>query len=129
MTTSEGEGSRRVLLVEDNELLRDVIRGVLRELGFEADCVGSAEEGLRRATEGEYALIVSDVKLPGFSGIEMYRRLQEVRGEGAVRFILMTGGMMDPSTARFVEETGCEVIRKPFGLAEVRERLENLLSG
>jgi len=66
---------RRVLLVEDNVLNRELAEALLREAGAEVDTAGTGEEALDRAREAPYDAVLMDLHLPGMDGLETARRL------------------------------------------------------
>ena len=66
----------RVLLVEDEESIREGLRDVLLYHGYDVTAVGSGEEGIDRALAGEFAVVLLDVMLPGVNGFEVCRRVR-----------------------------------------------------
>src|SRR5436309_2316064 len=73
-----------ILLVEDNDNNRMLVRDVLQATGYRVVEAENAEDGLRMAAEQRPALILMDIQLPGMSGIEA---LQRLRGDPATRTI------------------------------------------
>jgi LmbE family N-acetylglucosaminyl deacetylase/ActR/RegA family two-component response regulator len=72
--------SAQILLVEDDELLSDVLRGLLKPVG-EVSCVGSAEDGLSQLSSADWNLIIADIELPGMNGLEFLRIVHDQRPE------------------------------------------------
>ena len=73
-----------ILIVEDNEPSRMLVRDILQATGYQTVEAGTAEEGIRVAKEADPALILMDIHLPGMNGIEA---LQQLRGDPATRGI------------------------------------------
>ncbi len=73
-----------ILIVEDNENNRMLVRDVLQSRGYQTEETDTAEEGLRLAQKARPALILMDIQLPGMNGIEALKRL---RADAATREI------------------------------------------
>lgn len=80
---------RKVCVVEDDESVRAALLSLLRSLGYEAAGYGSAEQYLERSDPAPYACLITDIHLPGLSGIELTRLLR--RSGEHVPVIMMTG--------------------------------------
>ncbi|HEY3480316.1 MAG TPA: response regulator, partial [Streptomyces sp.] len=65
-----------ILVVDDEDNLRDVLVEVLRRDGHEVDSAVDGAEGLRRVEERRYDLVVTDLRMPGLEGPELYRALR-----------------------------------------------------
>ncbi len=68
--------NEKLLIVEDEETLRDSLKRVLLRDGYEVDAVGSAEAAMRKIEEVAYDLVITDILLPGIDGIELLRRIR-----------------------------------------------------
>ena len=77
----------RVLIIDDDVELCELVAEYLTPEGFEVVAVHNGEEGLKRALSGEHVLVVLDVMLPGISGLEVLRRL---RAESRVPVLILT---------------------------------------
>jgi signal transduction histidine kinase/ActR/RegA family two-component response regulator len=111
----------RILVVDDDENVREPLCAWLERAGYAADGAPDAEEALRRARDGSYDLVISDVGLPGMSGIELCRRLTSARPGS--RVILMSGWAetLDPSGA--ARAGALDLLPKPFALQQVSEMI------
>ncbi len=118
---------KRILVVEDEELVVDLIKGVLEHDNITIDNAGDGEEALVKTASGDYDLIVCDIKMPGMSGIAFYDRIKELKPRLAERVIFITG---DPSseTMDFINKTGNEYITKPFKVDKFRSRVYDFLN-
>lgn len=122
-------GCEKILLAEDNHMLRDMIAGQLEELGYEVLQASNGLEGLdvfAQSKDNPPVLVIADVALPLLSGREMVRLLQ--RSSPGLR-VLHTSGHSDHTIAAlgFPLPAG-DVLRKPFTLGELTLRIREILS-
>ena len=114
-----------ILVVEDEPAIRSGVCDVLAYHGHAPDGVASGEEGLCRALEREYALVVLDVMLPGTSGLDVCRALRAERPAQAI-LMLTARGAEEDILAGF--RCGADdYVTKPFSVAELVARVEALL--
>ncbi|MDF1503245.1 response regulator [Roseisolibacter sp. H3M3-2] len=113
----------RALLVDDEPVIRQALRRFFVRMGWEVDEAEDGNEALRLLL-GErsacYAVIISDLRMPGVSGIELHARLTEARPQLLERLILSTGDSVSTEAAEFLRRSRCPVLNKPFELAELR---------
>ena len=103
-----------VLIVDDDERLREYVRVNLEAEGYEVREAGSAEEGLSALGERSPDLILLDVMMPQVDGWETLRRIQEHTGVGAIP-VIMFSGKIDEQSASEAEQRGAQgFIGKPF---------------
>jgi len=117
----------RILLVEDNEMNRDMLRRRLERIGYEVDEVGDGAEALVRAASGP-ALILMDMSLPGMDGWEATRRLKTDPATASIPVIALTAHVMAGDRERAIA-AGCDEFEtKPVEFARLRVKMERLLS-
>jgi two-component system OmpR family response regulator len=115
----------QVLLIEDDtEAARFLMKG-LRESGYGVEHAADGREGLKRATEGQFDLIVTDRMLPQLDGLAIIERLRE-KGIGTPVLVLSALGSVD-DRIRGLKAGGDDYLTKPFALAELLARIEALL--
>jgi excisionase family DNA binding protein len=103
-----------VLIVDDDERLREYVRINLEAEGYEVREAGSAEEGLSALGERSPDLILLDVMMPQVDGWETLRRIQEHTGVGAIP-VIMFSGQVDEQSASEAQSRGAQgFIGKPF---------------
>ena len=116
----------RALLVDDEPVIRQALRRFFQRNGWEVDEAGDGAAALARLVgrgaepDGPYAVIISDLKMPGVSGIDLYERLARERPELLDRLILSTGDSVSAEAADFLRRSACPVLNKPFALAELK---------
>lgn len=73
--------AERILVVEDDQFLRDLYNELLREEGYEVDLASDGEEGLAKMQKGGYDLVLLDIMLPKVDGLEVMRRVNKQKPE------------------------------------------------
>jgi len=117
---------RRILVVEDDEIVRDAVAMMLHAEDLEVDTAGNRAEVLRLIEEGSYDVIVSDLRIPDLEGPIFYRELKRRRPDALQRLIFMTGSA--PGYTDFLEETGVPVLAKPFSAEDLRQAVQWVLA-
>ena len=118
----------RVLVVEDEPALAVAVSEALVDAGFTVDRAADGEEGLTRLTEARYDLIVCDLKMPRIDGMQFYRAMAAATPALARRVIFVTGDVAGTDAERFLEETGCRWLSKPFRLGDLLRAARDTLS-
>jgi CheY-like chemotaxis protein len=111
---------RHMLVVDDEPDIRETLAEILEHYGFLVDIAANGHEALERKEGNAYDGILSDIRMPGLNGMELYRRLRSFNPELADRFVVVTGDDLSGSVRAFLDETGVPFIEKPFGPADVR---------
>ncbi len=118
----------KVLVVEDEPALAAAVSEALGDAGFVVDRAGDGEEGLTRLTQGTYDLIVCDLKMPRIDGMQFYRAMAAATPALARRVIFVTGAVAGTDAERFLEETGCRWLAKPFRLGDLLRAARDALA-
>lgn len=118
----------RVLVVEDEPALSIAVSEALGDAGFVVDRAGDGEEGLTRLAEQSYELIVCDLKMPRIDGMQFYRAMAAATPALSRRVIFVTGDVAGTDAERFLEETGCRWLSKPFRLGDLLRAARDTLS-
>jgi two-component system NtrC family sensor kinase len=109
----------RVLVVEDEPALASAVKEAFTDAGFVVDRAGDGEEGLARVADNHYDLIVCDLKMPRVDGMRFYRAMTAATPALARRVIFVTGDVAGTDAERFLEESGCRWLSKPFRLGDL----------
>ena len=107
------------LVVEDEAALAVAVAEALTDAGFRVDRAGDGQDALARVRERAYDVIVCDLKMPRLDGVNFYRVLSAEAPAAAQRIIFMTGDVAGTEAERFLEESGCRWLAKPFRLSEL----------
>lgn len=117
-TATPRGGGETILLVEDEERLRRTEAEALRELGYEVlEAAGGAEALVLLDREPAIRLLLTDVVMPGMSGIDLARRAKEERPE--LKVLYMTGFERDAADGNLLGS----LLRKPFGVEALARRV------
>jgi excisionase family DNA binding protein len=116
-----------VLIVDDDDRLREYVRVNLEMEGYRVREASSAEQGLSVLDEASPDLILLDVMMPGMDGWEMLRRVQERHGVGAIP-VIMFSGKVDEESMRQATERGAQgFLGKGFDPTQLVDQAKTLL--
>jgi PAS domain S-box-containing protein len=120
--------SHTILVVDDEEPVRNVSRAVLARAGYSAILAASGEEGIHllRSNRDKISAIILDMVMPGMSGSQMLRFIREIAPDMPILFA--SGYSDEHSFALLKEEPNTSFIQKPFGVEELTKKLKELLS-
>jgi signal transduction histidine kinase len=117
---------RRILVVDDEPALLRSMRRMLSE--HEVVCSDNAEDALRLLDEGaHFDVIVSDLMMPGMTGIELYDELQRKYPEDARRVVFVTGGALNATLDTFLSSIPNRRLEKPFIGDDLRRTIVEML--
>jgi excisionase family DNA binding protein len=116
-----------VLIVDDDERVREYVRVNLEMEGYAVREAGSAEEGLRVLDEVSPDLILLDVMMPEVDGWEMLRRVQERHGVGAIPVVMFSGKVNEQSAQEATARGAQGFVGKPFDPQQLIEHAKQLL--
>jgi len=120
-------GTLDILVVEDKASVREVTCALLHELGHRTEDCDSSTEGLRSyRLDGPFDLVLSDVRMPGGSGLEFTAQLRDAGFEGPV--ILFSGYAEDVASSD-LEALGAEFLAKPFRHSTLKLAIERAFAG
>ena len=117
----------RILVVEDEPTVAQLIADVLREEGHQVEAVLDSQEGLTRISRGRYDLVICDLRMPRLDGPAFYDTLVRARSPAQHRIIFITGDTLAPRTMEFLERTGLPYLAKPFLVEELKLAANRLL--
>jgi signal transduction histidine kinase len=108
-----------VLVVEDEAALASAVADALSDAGFMVEQAADGAEALALAEERTYDLVICDLRMPRVDGPAFYRAIAARSPELARRVIFVTGDVVGTDAERFLEESGCPWLAKPFRLADL----------
>jgi len=115
----------RVLVVDDEESIRDLCARVLSRAGYTVITAPSGEDAVALLTREAFALVISDIRMPGISGLEVLERAKATYPQ--IRVVLITGFGTPQMLTRAQQSGADRILTKPFNpmelLAAVREIL------
>src|SRR5512145_468085 len=117
--------SKSILIVEDEETLRDSIKRIFTKEGYAVEAVDSAEKGLALLEAGAYDVIISDIILPGMDGIEMLTKVREQIPDQL--FIVVTAYASLDTSVKALRAGAYDYIMKPIIHEEIKQVVKNAL--
>ena len=115
--------SFRVLIVDDNREIRTILEEYLREEGYAAEGAGDGNEALAKHGESPFDLIITDLNMPGMTGMELIKAIS--KEESTTEFIIITGYASLDSAIEAVKAGAFDYIVKPFRIEELRVVIKN----
>jgi DNA-binding response OmpR family regulator len=107
----------RILVVDDDNVCRELVKQILEQEGMMVHCVASGEEALGEMSERTFLLMITDLNMPGLDGFELARK---ARGMASRMPIVMSTGDLSPEIPQLALEAGIEkLLVKPFSSAEM----------
>ncbi|RZQ63400.1 response regulator transcription factor [Amycolatopsis suaedae] len=119
-----GEQAGRVLVVDDDETVRDVVRRYLEVAGFTVEQAGDGAEGLERFAASRPDLVVLDVMMPGINGLEVCRRLRQ---SSDVPIVMLTALGEEENRIAGLQLGADDYVTKPFSPKELALRVASVL--
>jgi two-component system response regulator HydG len=113
----------RILLIDDDPGVRDSMERMLRGAGYAVQSAASGEEGFELARGGGFDVILSDMRMPGISGLDILRKLRGVRVDAA--FIVMTGFGTVDTAVEAMKLGAVDFVQKPFFRDELLMRVRS----
>jgi len=110
---------KRILVVDDEQVIRELIVATLSKLDCQVESRASASEAMELLDQASFDLLLVDLKMPGMNGKEFFQTLAERAPDLASRVIFVTGDTVSGDSEEFLEEAGRPVIGKPFDLEEL----------
>ncbi|MFD1327989.1 response regulator [Mycoplana ramosa] len=116
----------RILITEDEDSLRIFVARALRLDGHETVEAADGAQGLETLLEGEFDLLLSDIRMPVMDGIELAHRAADAHPN--LKILLMTGYAEQRERAEDLAEKIIDVVAKPFSLPDIRTAVARALA-
>jgi len=123
---ADGKG-RKVLVVDDEVDILDLVSKILVRQGYSVQMAVDGESALRHLAGARFDLIISDWKMPGLSGQQLFERLLETDAASANRMVFMTGDVLSEKIEKFLQEHGKICLPKPFSIPELQKVMSDML--
>ncbi|MFP4686958.1 MAG: response regulator [bacterium] len=115
---------KKILIIDDEKNIRNTLSKALSSEKYEIETAMNGEEGIQKTKEDDFDLILLDLKLPGISGMEVLKKLDNFEGS-----IIMITGYGSVDTAVEAMKLGAiDYLQKPFSPSEIRELVEEVLA-
>lgn len=116
--------TRKILVVEDNKDLANLLEIHLKDLTFEVDLAFDGNEGLKKYDSSKYDLVILDIMLPGLNGFEI---CQHIRNQNVTTpIIMLTSKSAEPDRVQGLDMGADDYVTKPFSIKELMARVKAL---
>jgi DNA-binding NtrC family response regulator len=116
---------RKILIVEDEVVVRESVRDWLRDDGYDVECVGSGEEALERIKQEEFGVIVLDLRLPGIDGLKVFEQAKELTPEA--KGVIITAYPSKETRDKAQRLGLLDYLSKPFKVDDLEKLIEAAL--
>ncbi|MBI2567716.1 MAG: response regulator [Candidatus Schekmanbacteria bacterium] len=120
-------GHQRILVIDDEDAIGVVLRDMLTLYGYDVEIAETPHDGLRRALEGAFELIICDLMMPGLSGKDLYDEVMRLRPQVGSRFLFMTGDVVASRNQETLRALGRPFVLKPFKIRELMATVRSFL--
>ena len=117
----------RILVVEDEPTVANLIADVLREEGMQVDVFRDGQAGFEAMQRKQYDLTICDLKMPGMDGQTFYAKLKQGHNPGASGFLCITGDVAGGGTREFLESNSLPHLAKPFRVEELTAAVHEMV--
>ena len=118
--------NERILIIDDEEAIRDGCRQVLSRKGYPVETTGDALQGLAMALRNLYDIVLLDIRMPGMEGFEILKRLKSERSISA-KVIIITGYGSVPLAVEAMRQGASDFLTKPYSASELLAAVEKAL--
>ncbi len=118
-------GDEFVLVVDDEESVREPIVAMLEHLSFKADSAVNSEEALEMLTQKPYTFLLTDIRIPGIDGLELIRRTKTTHPE--ICSIAMTGYSREFNYVEVINTGATDFVNKPFVIEELEAKIKRAI--
>lgn len=116
---------KRILVVEDDEEMRSLLKDFLKSEGYEVDSVSNGSEGFRKLAKQVFNLIITDVRMPGLSGLDFLPGIKKLQPQAPI--IVITAFGSDDVYQKAFERGASVYLRKPIHLLNLGILIRKLL--
>jgi two-component system cell cycle response regulator DivK len=118
--------ARKILVVDDNEMNRMLVRDMLEYYNYEVIEAENGLEGIRAAKKHKPDLILTDVQMPVMDGITAMKELRKDPETRGIKIVVLTSFAMNGDEKRILEEGFDGYMAKPFGIKDLIEAVEKM---
>lgn len=115
-----------ILAIDDQDVILDLIKAMAQTSGFKIDCANSPEKGLQMAFDNKYDVILTDLSMPGLSGLELAKQVRKARPD--IPIVLLTGWEVNLDKSQLESAGITKVLYKPFRIEQMTEIIKSITS-
>ncbi|MCC6503024.1 MAG: response regulator [Deltaproteobacteria bacterium] len=119
---------KRILIVDDEKTIRETLQDIFTREGFRVETARDGREALDLIDKEKFALVITDLKMPGYGGMDLYESVQKKYAYLKDKIIILTGDVFSEDVRQFLSASGCPYVLKPFEPKKLIEIAVKLLS-
>jgi len=119
-------GKKKILIIEDDEEMRSLLKEFLSEEGYETDSVDNGSEAYRRLVRELFDLIITDIRMPGLTGLDILPGVRRLQPEAPIIVITAFGG--EAVHHKVFERGATAYLEKPLRLDNLRDLVQRIVS-
>lgn len=121
-TSMESDGQVRILVVDDEEMIRDMLSDMFSSMGYKVKVARDGQVAIAQIENEPFEIVITDLKMPGMSGLELLQRVQKINPDICV--LIITGYSTIESAVNAMKLGAYDYICKPFELDEMKVIIE-----
>jgi len=121
-----GNGKKRILITEDDEEMRSLLKDFFEEEGFETDSVSNGVDALQKLAKDRFDLIITDIRMPGLTGLDILPRLKKLHPNASV--IVITAFGSEEVYRKSLERGATAYLEKPIHFSKLKELIHEMVS-
>ncbi len=119
------ENPMKILVVDDEQVIRDLFTRILSIMKHEVTSVLSGEEAIKKAQEEDFDIVFLDIMLPGKDGVETMREIRKINPK--IKVVMMTGFSVQDKVDTALAEGAYKALKKPFDIVEIKGAIDEIL--
>ncbi len=119
-------GKKRILIIEDDEEMRSLLREFLNDEGYETDSADNGLEAYRRLVRELFDLIITDIRMPGLTGLDILPRMRKL--QPAAPIIVITAFGSEEVCRKAYQRGATLYLEKPIHLENLKELIQRMVS-
>lgn len=119
---------KRIIIVDDEKTIRETLHDIFTVAGFKVETARDGREALDMLDKERFALIITDLKMPGYGGMDLYESVLKKHAYLKDKIIILTGDVFSEDVREFLNESNCPYVLKPFEPTKLMDMAVKLLS-
>jgi len=119
-------GEKKILIVEDDEAMRALLKDILDEEGFGAEAVSNGSDALRKLMDQPFDVIITDIQMPGLTGLDILPGIRKLQPKAPV--IVITAFGSEEVRRRSFEKGATDYLEKPIRIHKLRALIHEMIS-
>ena len=120
-----GHDKKRILVIEDDEEMRALLKDFFLEEGLETDSVSNGSEAFRKLVKESFILVITDIRMPGLTGLDILPGIRKLQPE--VPIIVITAFGSEEIRQRVLERGATAYLEKPIHLDQLRTLIDQVV--